>query len=69
MVADHNSQARERFQRLFDIRLKRIGKFVIALEKLAKEADALELLLPNGGEVGSILGGCVTDIESQYKVR
>lgn len=37
-------------------------KFVKQLERLAKRADELNLTLPNGGIVGSLLGSMANDL-------
>ena len=43
-------------------------RFLRNLNKLAKEADRLELVLPNGGEVGSLLGSMADDLQIMWEV-
>ena len=43
-------------------RTKRIDRIVKQLEKLADQADALDLTMPNGGEVGCLLMTMAFDI-------
>jgi hypothetical protein len=46
---------------------KRIKEVIKQLEKLADRADELGLLLPNGAEVGSVLGSMASDLYSQLE--
>jgi hypothetical protein len=46
---------------------KRIKEVITQLEKLAARADELDLLLPNGAEVGSVLGSMAGDLYSQLE--
>jgi len=44
-------------------RFRKIRSIAKQLNKLAAKADALDLTLPNGGIVGSLLGSCANDLE------
>ena len=43
-------------------------RFLRSLNKLAKQADHLELVLPNGGEVGSLLGSMADDLQIMWEI-
>jgi hypothetical protein len=43
-------------------RKAKINRFLIKLNALAVQADDLELVLPNGGIVGNMIGGIVEDV-------
>jgi hypothetical protein len=48
-------------------RFRKIKSIAKQLNKLAKKADALELTLPNGGIVGSLLGSCADDLDNMLQ--
>lgn len=43
-------------------------RFIRQLNKLAEQADRLEIRLPNGGEVGGLLGSMATDLQMMWEV-
>lgn len=43
-------------------------RFIRQLNKLAEQADRLEIRLPNGGEVGGLLGSIATDLQMMWDV-
>jgi hypothetical protein len=43
-------------------------RFLRKLNKLAKEADRFEMVLPNGGQVGSLLGSMADDLQLMWGI-
>ncbi len=43
-------------------------RFLRQLKKLAQQADRADILLPNGAEVGSLLGSMADDLQLAWKV-
>jgi len=43
-------------------------RFLRQLDKLAKQADRFGILLPNGGEVGSLLGSMASDLQTAWEI-
>ena len=48
---------------------KRELEFIKKLWKLADEADRMDLALPNGGLVGSLIGTMAADVEKVLEAR
>jgi hypothetical protein len=43
-------------------------RFIRQLNKLAEQADRFELVLPNGGQVGSLLGTMADDLQQMWEL-
>jgi hypothetical protein len=43
-------------------------RFIRQLNKLAEQADRFDMVLPNGGQVGSLLGTMADDLQQMWEV-